>query len=113
MTQTNRGNVGPPALPFEDDFADYYDDEPPTQPAAPAVLRAPTPVAGLTPLRPTPPPGPPPRTADVDSPFLGLFPGATAGQAPAAAAPAPAPAAPAPPTARPAPPASGPPARPV
>jgi AAA-like domain len=100
VTRTSREDGD--ALGFDDDFADYYDDAPP---AAPAVLRAPTPVAGLPlarrPSATPPPPVPAPRplpptqrvpaqpgprtqlapdqstsTSDVDSPFLGLFPGA-------------------------------------
>ena len=81
MTQTSRDGD---ALGFDDDFADYYDDAPP---APPAVLRAPTPISGSPTVRgarPAPPPHPAPpafprastSTADVDSPFLGLFPGA-------------------------------------
>jgi hypothetical protein len=85
-----------------DDFADYYDD---ARPLPPAVLRAPTPISGIphvrpsadpplgttvpplattvpppTPRRPvaSPAPAPRPPTGEVDSPFLGLFPGAAA-----------------------------------
>lgn len=88
MTRTSREGD---ALGFDPDFADYYDDTPPP---APAVLRAPTPLDGLPAVRR--PSGEPPRpstnTIDVDSPFLGLFPGspgaAAPGRAPAERRPA-------------------------
>jgi hypothetical protein len=66
VTQTSRDGD---ALGFDDDFADYYDDAPP---ALPAVLRAPTPITGLPSIRQ---PAAAARTADVDSPFLGLVSG--------------------------------------
>jgi hypothetical protein len=77
MTQTNRGGetLG---FGFDDDL-EYYDDAPPAGP--PAVLRAPTPVAGLPQARTSfaPPRARTPerpstlRSADVDSPFFDLF----------------------------------------
>ena len=105
MTRTERerhGATGDRPLDLarlDPDFADYYDDAPP---GAPAVLRAPTPLAGVPAVRRNPPPtaqppvragaagrpvpdlGPAPAPAPpvrrrhrrVDSPFLGLFPGA-------------------------------------
>jgi hypothetical protein len=47
MTRVDRGGdaVGFGLPGFEDDFADYYDEAPPTGP--PAVLRAPTPLGGM------------------------------------------------------------------
>ena len=56
---TRPGHSG--GLPgFDDDFAEYYDDNPP---GPPPQFRA-----------PAAPPTPSQRPADVDSPFLGLFP---------------------------------------
>ncbi|HEX6873048.1 MAG TPA: ATP-binding protein [Micromonosporaceae bacterium] len=103
---------------LDPDFADYYDDAPVSAPPAvlraptplggmPQVPRASTPARTSTPARPaagTPAPAAasrtggrpvPPRrpaetaSADVDSPFLGLFPGQT-GKRPAAPTAAPA-----------------------
>ena len=72
MTQTSRGGdaLGFGLPGFDDDFAEYYDDAPH---GAPTMLRAPTPAAGVPTARPPQPS--PPRSPDVDSPFLGLFPG--------------------------------------
>ena len=99
MTRTERepasGGQGPNDrsldLAAQDpDFAEYYDDAPT---GAPAVLRAPTPLAGVPAVRPPEQPRPvsrpdqpkpaipagrptPTRGPEVDSPFLGLFPNA-------------------------------------
>jgi hypothetical protein len=80
---------------LDPDFADYYDDAPVS---APAVLQAPTPLGGVPAVRPGPdeaPPRQPARRPDLDSPFLGLFPGspppAPAGHLEPAGAPAPMP----------------------
>jgi hypothetical protein len=116
VTRTSREGPGDAIdLELDPDFADYYDDAPVN---TPAVLRAPTPVGGMPPVtgstgerRPTQrtsaegtsaertaerPPAPRSSTADLDSPFLGLFPGDSA---PTSAPPALAPTALAPPTA--------------
>jgi hypothetical protein len=71
---------------FDPDFGDNHDDAP----AAPhALLRAPTPLSGVPAPRRPGPPRVEARTGDgeLDSPFLGLFPGSTG---PAAVGPAPA-----------------------
>ena len=77
VTRTEREGPGDGAArPATPDFADYYDDAPVS---APAVLRAPTPLGGVAPVR-RPPADPRANPAvgakaDLDSPFLGLVPG--------------------------------------
>ncbi len=72
MTRASREGTGESALDvaLDPEFADYYDS---TLDGKPAVLRPPTPLRELpTERRPA---GDPSAKTDVDSPFLGLFPG--------------------------------------
>jgi hypothetical protein len=92
VTRTERAGSGDSSFDLtgvDPEFAEYYDDAPA---GAPAVLRAPTPLGGVPAIRrpadqprQTPPPQPPARNAEVDSPFLGLFPGSGGSRPPAAA----------------------------
>jgi hypothetical protein len=76
VTRTEQEGPGDGALDLDADFADYYDDAPVS---APAMLRAPTPLGGVPVRRPPSDPRANPAVGakpDLDSPFLGLFPGA-------------------------------------